>query len=44
MERVALTAIERMPPWQAAMANDTIRSTFVSTLLGQVRKAAAGVG
>jgi Pyruvate/2-oxoacid:ferredoxin oxidoreductase delta subunit len=40
----ALRVIERMPPWQAAMANDTIRSTFVSTLLGQVRKAAAGVG
>ena len=39
----ALRVLERMPPWQAAMANDTIRSTFVATLLRQVRRAAAAV-
>jgi len=40
----ALRVIERMPPWQAAMANDTIRSTFVATLLGQVRRVAGEAG
>jgi Pyruvate/2-oxoacid:ferredoxin oxidoreductase delta subunit len=35
-----LRAIESMPPWKAAMANERIRSTFVSTMLGQVRRRA----
>ena len=40
----ALRVIERMPPWQAAMANDTIRSTFVTAMLRPVRGAAARIG
>ncbi len=34
----SLRVIERMPPWKAAMANQRIRSRFVSALLGQVKK------
>jgi hypothetical protein len=34
----ALRVIERMPPWKAAMANQTIRSKFVGTMVGVVRK------
>ena len=37
----ALRVLEKMPPWKMAMANQTIRSKFVSTLLGQVRKQVA---
>ena len=33
----ALRVIERMPPWKAAMANQKFRSTFVATLVGQVK-------
>jgi hypothetical protein len=34
----ALRVIERMPPWKAAMANERLRSTFVATLVGQVKR------
>jgi hypothetical protein len=27
-----------MPPWKMAMANQRIRSKFVSTMIGQVKK------
>jgi hypothetical protein len=37
----SLRVIERMPPWKAAMANQKIRSKFVGTLLGQVKKRVA---
>ncbi len=33
----ALSVIERMPPWKAAMAIKPLRSVFLDTLLGQVR-------
>jgi hypothetical protein len=35
-----LRVIESMPPWKAAMANERIRSSFVSAMLGQVRRRA----
>jgi ferredoxin len=35
-----LRVIESLPPWKAAMANHTIRSTFVSAMLSQVRRRA----
>jgi Pyruvate/2-oxoacid:ferredoxin oxidoreductase delta subunit len=34
----SLRVIERMPPWKAAMANQKIRSKFVSTMIGQIKK------
>jgi ferredoxin len=34
----ALRVLERMPPWKMAMANERIRSKFVSTMIGQVKK------
>lgn len=34
----SLRVIERMPPWKAAMANQKIRSKFVSAMVGQVKK------
>ena len=36
----ALRVLEKMPPWKMAMANQTIRSRFVSTMLGWVEKQA----
>jgi ferredoxin len=37
----ALRTLEKMPPWKRAMANQKIRSKFVSTMLGLVKKQAA---
>ncbi len=37
----SLRVIEKMPPWKAAMANQKIRSKFVSTLINQVQKQVA---
>lgn len=37
----ALRVLEKMPPWKMAMANQTIRSKFVSTMLGVVKKQVA---
>jgi len=34
----ALRVLERMPPWKMAMANQRIRSKFVSTMISQVKK------
>jgi Pyruvate/2-oxoacid:ferredoxin oxidoreductase delta subunit len=36
----ALRAVEKLPPWKAAMANDKLRSTFIATMLKPVRKRA----
>ena len=36
----ALRVIERMPPWKAAMANQTIRSKFITAMTAQVMKRA----
>ncbi len=39
----AIRAIEKMPPWKAAMSAQRIRSTFVSTLSEQIRRSAPAV-
>jgi Pyruvate/2-oxoacid:ferredoxin oxidoreductase delta subunit len=40
----ALRVLEKMPPWKMAMANQKIRSKFVSTMLGVVKKQVAARG
>jgi len=37
----SLRVLEKMPPWKMAMANEKIRSKFVSTMLGVVNKQVA---
>jgi ferredoxin len=37
----SLRVLEKMPPWKMAMANQKIRSKFVSTMLGVVNKQVA---
>lgn len=37
----ALRVLEKMPPWKMAMANQTIRSKFVSTMIGVVNRQVA---
>jgi ferredoxin len=38
-----LRVLEKMPPWKLAMANQTIRSKFVSAMVGAVEKQAAKI-